>query len=90
MLVELEQLMGALGAELGETMWTEAAARLEEVIAVLRRPSDFYLAMRKREDELQQLELAALERARQAREALVKLLPRKPQVRVLWPRRRRA
>jgi organic radical activating enzyme len=87
---ELEQLLGAIGVETDQTMWSEASKRLDELLEVLKRPSEFYLEMKNIEDEEQRRELAALERAREAAAAIVKILPRKTQAWVKWPRRRRA
>ena len=87
MLRSLEQLFAARGAEGAGSMWAEASRRLDEVIEVLKRPSEFYLTVRKRELELEQLAIEQRDRIEAAARSLVRLLPRKPQARVLGRRR---
>lgn len=48
-LLELEELLGALGPHLSDPDWTEAAKKLDEMIAIVKRPSAFYRRVRARE-----------------------------------------
>lgn len=45
-LIELEELLGALGAELVDERWTEAAKKLGELVEVLKKPSEYYKHVR--------------------------------------------
>lgn len=86
LLGELEEMLAALGADLADDRWTEAAQKLRELVEVLKRPSAFYTRVRAAEQQLEQRTLDAIERASR----MMPRPPRKGQARAQLPMRRRA
>lgn len=79
-LVELAQLFESLGLHLADPRWTEAGKRLDELIEVLAKPSEYYMAIKAEDEARDRNRLEALEQ-------LVKRMPRKGQARALFRRR---